>query len=159
MAIQRRRRVDEAKDHILFAPPMILTNVAYYLIPLVYVMFAGHLGKLELASSKLVNSWATVSGFALMVKYLEILSILLALITGLAFAIASLASLLKSKVQSCFSGYLWVPQKVQPHMHLKPSPLPSCRNFGTYYPLITATFHWHFFHIPLSSPPLTGPHH
>ncbi|CAA2966614.1 MATE efflux family LAL5-like [Olea europaea subsp. europaea] len=37
--------VDEAKDQILFALPMILTNVAYYFIPLVYVMFAGHLGE------------------------------------------------------------------------------------------------------------------
>ncbi|CAA3006015.1 DETOXIFICATION 19-like [Olea europaea subsp. europaea] len=59
--------VDEAKDQILFALPMILTNVAYYFIPLVSVMFAGHLGELELAGSNLANSWASVSGFALMV--------------------------------------------------------------------------------------------
>ncbi|KAL2476360.1 MATE efflux family protein ALF5 [Abeliophyllum distichum] len=59
--------VDEAKDQILFALPMILTNVAYYFIPLVSVMFAGHLGELELAGSNLANSWAAVSGFALMV--------------------------------------------------------------------------------------------
>ncbi|KAL2472534.1 Protein DETOXIFICATION [Abeliophyllum distichum] len=118
---------------------MIVTNVAYYFIPLVSVMFAGHLGELELANLKLANSWADVSGFVLMVKSLQILSILLALIIGLAFAIAFLASSLKSKVQLCLSGYLWVPQKVQPHMHLKQSPPPSCRNSGTYYPLITTT--------------------
>ncbi|KAL2508399.1 MATE efflux family protein ALF5 [Forsythia ovata] len=87
---------------------MILTNVAYYFIPLVFVMFAGHLRELELAGSKLANSWVDVSGFALM-------------------------------VQLCLSGYLWVPQKVQPHMHLKPSLPPSCRNSGSYHPLITAT--------------------
>lgn len=59
--------VDEAKDQILFALPMILTNVSYYFIPLVSVMFAGHLGDLPLAGSNLANSWAAVSGLALMV--------------------------------------------------------------------------------------------
>ncbi|KAG8364917.1 hypothetical protein BUALT_Bualt18G0048600 [Buddleja alternifolia] len=59
--------VEEAKDQIFFALPLILTNVAYYFIPLVSVMFAGHLGELELAGSNLANSWAAVTGFALMV--------------------------------------------------------------------------------------------
>ncbi|KAL3630012.1 Protein DETOXIFICATION 18 [Castilleja foliolosa] len=59
--------VDEAKEQILLAVPMILTNVSYFFIPLVSVMFAGHLGDLELAGSNLANSWAAVSGFALMV--------------------------------------------------------------------------------------------
>lgn len=62
--------VDEAKDQMLFALPMILTNMAYYLIPLISVMFAGHLGEHELAASNLANSWASVSGLALMVKQL-----------------------------------------------------------------------------------------
>ncbi|KAL2474529.1 Uncharacterized protein Adt_35265 [Abeliophyllum distichum] len=118
---------------------MILTNVVYYFISLVSVMFASHLGELELVGSKLANSWAVVSGFALIVKFLQILSILSALITRLAFAITSLAFLLKSKVQLCLSEYLWFPQKAQPHMHLKPSLPPSCVNSSTYYPLITAT--------------------
>ncbi|KAL7087636.1 hypothetical protein ACP275_13G079600 [Erythranthe tilingii] len=59
--------VEEAKDQILFALPMILTNVTYYFIPLVSVMFAGHLGNLELAGSNLAGTWASVSGFAFMV--------------------------------------------------------------------------------------------
>ncbi|KAI3466099.1 hypothetical protein Pfo_022762 [Paulownia fortunei] len=59
--------VEEAKEQIVFALPMILTNVSYYFIPLVSVMFAGHLGELELAGSNLANSWAAVSGFALLV--------------------------------------------------------------------------------------------
>ncbi|KAL2944347.1 Protein DETOXIFICATION 19 [Bienertia sinuspersici] len=45
---------------------MILTNVFYYLIPLVSVMFAGHLGKPQLAGANLANSWATVTCFAFM---------------------------------------------------------------------------------------------
>ncbi|KAJ8425490.1 hypothetical protein Cgig2_029572 [Carnegiea gigantea] len=56
----------EAKHQLVLALPMVLTNVFYYLIPLVSVMFAGHLGELQLASSTLANSWATVTGFAFM---------------------------------------------------------------------------------------------
>lgn len=59
--------VEEAKDQVMLALPLILTNVAYYFIPLVSVMFAGHLGELELAGSNLANSWASVTGFSLMV--------------------------------------------------------------------------------------------
>ncbi|KAL7582766.1 hypothetical protein Lser_V15G45358 [Lactuca serriola] len=57
----------EAKIQILFSLPMLLTNVAYYCIPLVSVMFAGHLGEAELAASNLANSWATVTGLSFMV--------------------------------------------------------------------------------------------
>lgn len=56
----------EAKHQLVLALPMVLTNVFYYLIPLLSVMFAGHLGELQLASSTLANSWATVTGFAFM---------------------------------------------------------------------------------------------
>ncbi|KAJ0100903.1 hypothetical protein Patl1_04703 [Pistacia atlantica] len=55
--------VEEAKNQVLFSLPMILTNVFYYAIPLVSVMFAGHLGQLELAGATLANSWATVTWF------------------------------------------------------------------------------------------------
>ncbi|CAL9017193.1 unnamed protein product [Prunus brigantina] len=59
--------VEEAKKQVLFSLPMIFTNLFYYLITLVSVMFAGHLGKLELAGATLANSWAIVTGFAFMV--------------------------------------------------------------------------------------------
>ncbi|KAM7250013.1 hypothetical protein ACFE04_021896 [Oxalis oulophora] len=58
--------VEEAKSQICFSFPMILTNVFYYSITLVSVMFAGHLGSLQLAGATLANSWATVTGFAFM---------------------------------------------------------------------------------------------
>ncbi|KAK8542747.1 hypothetical protein V6N12_015330 [Hibiscus sabdariffa] len=56
----------EAKVQILFALPMVLCNVFYFLITMVSVMFAGHLGDVELAGSTLANSWASVTGFAFM---------------------------------------------------------------------------------------------
>ena len=59
--------VVEAKTQLLFSLPMILTNVFCYLITLISVMFAGHLGELELAGATLANSWAVVTGLAIMV--------------------------------------------------------------------------------------------
>ncbi|KAG6421368.1 hypothetical protein SASPL_117919 [Salvia splendens] len=59
--------VAEAKGQVVFALPMILTNAAFYFIPLVSVMFAGHLGDLELAAANLANSWASVTGFSFLV--------------------------------------------------------------------------------------------
>ncbi|MQL97438.1 hypothetical protein Taro_030129 [Colocasia esculenta] len=66
LAATRFLDTEEAKNQVLFSVPMILTNVSYYCIPLISVMFAGHLGELELAGSTLANSWATVTGFALL---------------------------------------------------------------------------------------------
>ncbi|OMO88947.1 Peptidase S10, serine carboxypeptidase [Corchorus capsularis] len=59
--------LEEAKNQVWFSLPMILTNVCYYSITLVSVMFAGHVGELELAGTTLANSWATVTGFAFMI--------------------------------------------------------------------------------------------
>ncbi|XP_020528393.1 protein DETOXIFICATION 18 isoform X3 [Amborella trichopoda] len=56
----------EAKLQASIAVPMIFTNLCVYSMTLVPVMFAGHLGDLELAGSTLANSWAFVSGFALL---------------------------------------------------------------------------------------------
>ncbi|XP_060668543.1 protein DETOXIFICATION 18 isoform X3 [Ziziphus jujuba] len=64
---KRMLDMEEAKKQVLFALPMILTNVFYYGIPLVSVMFAGHLGELQLAGATLSNSWASVSGYSFMV--------------------------------------------------------------------------------------------
>ncbi|XP_042491911.1 protein DETOXIFICATION 18-like [Macadamia integrifolia] len=57
--------VKEAKKQVSISVPMIITNLSFYLITLVSVMFAGRLGQLELAGSTLGNSWATVTGIAL----------------------------------------------------------------------------------------------
>ncbi|XP_062090444.1 protein DETOXIFICATION 19-like [Humulus lupulus] len=58
---------EEAQLQVLFSLPMIITNGFYYLIPLISVMFAGHLGHLQLAGATLANSWVTVSGYAFMI--------------------------------------------------------------------------------------------
>ncbi|XP_038903838.1 protein DETOXIFICATION 18-like [Benincasa hispida] len=63
---KRVLEMEEAKLQLLFSLPLILTNVFYYLITLVSVMFAGHLGELELAAATLANTLASVTGFAFM---------------------------------------------------------------------------------------------
>jgi Na+-driven multidrug efflux pump len=70
-SLEKMVDIDEAKRQLLFAFPMILTNVSYYAITLVSVMFAGHIGDSELAGATLGNSWGTVTGFALMVCTLQ----------------------------------------------------------------------------------------
>ncbi|KAF0908223.1 hypothetical protein E2562_023845 [Oryza meyeriana var. granulata] len=55
---------EEAWAQTQFAVPMVLTNMSYYGIPLVSVMFSGHLGDVHLAGATLGNSWATVTGYA-----------------------------------------------------------------------------------------------
>ncbi|CAL4979163.1 unnamed protein product [Urochloa decumbens] len=55
---------EEAMAQLRFAVPIVLTNMAYYGIPLVSVMFSGHLGNIHLAGATLGNSWATVTGYA-----------------------------------------------------------------------------------------------
>ncbi|KAJ1277251.1 hypothetical protein BS78_05G280700 [Paspalum vaginatum] len=54
----------EARAQLVLAVPMVLTGMALYGIPLVSVMFSGHLGDVQLAGATLGNSWATVTGYA-----------------------------------------------------------------------------------------------
>ncbi|KAI9083525.1 hypothetical protein K1719_034467 [Acacia pycnantha] len=54
--------LEEAKNQLMFSLPMILTDVSYYSVSLVSVMFAGHLGVLQLAGATLANSWYSVTG-------------------------------------------------------------------------------------------------
>ncbi|KAK4285933.1 hypothetical protein QN277_002558 [Acacia crassicarpa] len=54
--------LEEAKDQLMFSLPLVLTNLFYYLVALVSVMFAGHLGVPQLAGASLANSWFTVTG-------------------------------------------------------------------------------------------------
>ena len=59
----------EARAQLRFAVPMVVTSMAYYGIPLVSVMFSGHLGDdVHLAGATLGNSWATVTGYAFVVR-------------------------------------------------------------------------------------------
>ncbi|CAH2052919.1 unnamed protein product [Thlaspi arvense] len=64
--VQKVIDMEETKAQIIYSLPMIFTNLFLYCIPLSSVMFASHLGQLELAGATLAHSWATVTGFAFM---------------------------------------------------------------------------------------------
>ncbi|KAL8141309.1 hypothetical protein V2J09_007330 [Rumex salicifolius] len=52
--------MEEAKRQLGLSFPMILTNASLYMIPLVSMMFVGHLGELQLAGSALATSWTAI---------------------------------------------------------------------------------------------------
>ncbi|TYJ11989.1 hypothetical protein E1A91_A11G316500v1 [Gossypium mustelinum] len=68
--------LEEVNHQVLLSLPMILSNVSYYSITLVSDMVSGHLGELELAGATLANSWASVTGFAIMIGLSEALETL-----------------------------------------------------------------------------------
>lgn len=71
--VQKVINLEESKAQIIYALPVIFTNLFIYCIPLTSVMFASHLGQLELAGATLANSWATVTGVTFMVPFLPML--------------------------------------------------------------------------------------
>ncbi|KAE8725264.1 MATE efflux family protein ALF5 [Hibiscus syriacus] len=66
-SMRRVLDLEEARHQLMLSLPMIISNISYDFITLVSVMFAGHLGELELAGATLADSWASVTGFALMI--------------------------------------------------------------------------------------------
>ncbi|CAL4986257.1 unnamed protein product [Urochloa decumbens] len=62
--VARMVDTEEAMAQLQFGVPMVLTNMAYYGIPLASFMFSGNLGDIHLAGATLGNSWATVTGYA-----------------------------------------------------------------------------------------------
>eukprot|EP01018_Ginkgo_biloba_P009079 Gb_38955 [translate_table: standard] len=59
--------VQELKKQSLIALPMTVTYILQYAINLVSVMFAGHLGEVELAGATLANSFAWFFAYSLLV--------------------------------------------------------------------------------------------
>jgi MATE family multidrug resistance protein len=59
---------EEVKRQLWLAGPLIAGNLLQNLIPMISVMLVGHLGELPLAGASVANSFATVTGFSLMVR-------------------------------------------------------------------------------------------
>jgi MATE family multidrug resistance protein len=58
----------EAKRLLRLAGPLVLSSILQFALPLVSVMFVGHLGELPLAGASLATSIANVTGFSLLVS-------------------------------------------------------------------------------------------
>ncbi|CAN0891431.1 Protein DETOXIFICATION 16 [Linum grandiflorum] len=64
----RRREavMEEVKRQVWLAGPMIAVSLLQYSLNLISVMFVGHLGELSLSSASMATSFATVTGFSLL---------------------------------------------------------------------------------------------
>ncbi|CAK9185605.1 unnamed protein product [Ilex paraguariensis] len=64
--IQRKEVVEEVKTQLWLAGPLISVGILQFCIQLISVMFVGHLGELALSGASMATSFATVTGFSLL---------------------------------------------------------------------------------------------
>ncbi|XP_050936961.1 protein DETOXIFICATION 16-like isoform X5 [Cucumis melo] len=63
----RRKQVgEEIKKQLWLAGPLILVSLLQYCLQMISVMFVGHLGELALSGASMATSFATVTGFSLL---------------------------------------------------------------------------------------------
>ncbi|GAA0159555.1 transporter [Lithospermum erythrorhizon] len=66
----RTKREDiltEVKKQLKLAGPLVVVNLLVYSLQVISVMFVGHLGELALAGASMATSFASVTGFSLMI--------------------------------------------------------------------------------------------
>ncbi|KAI3874825.1 hypothetical protein MKW98_019398 [Papaver atlanticum] len=59
--------IEEVKKQLWLSGPLITVNLLQFCIQLISVMFVGHLGELSLSGASMATSFATVTGFSLLV--------------------------------------------------------------------------------------------
>ena len=62
--------VEEVKKQVWLAGPLFTVGVLQYSLLVISVMFVGHLGELPLSGASLATSFASVTGFNLLVRML-----------------------------------------------------------------------------------------
>ena len=58
---------EEVKKQLWLAGPLISVNLMLNSLQLISIMFVGHLGELPLSGASMANSFASVTGFSVMV--------------------------------------------------------------------------------------------
>ncbi|KAJ8752357.1 hypothetical protein K2173_003993 [Erythroxylum novogranatense] len=64
--ISKLEIVDELKQQLWLAGPLIAASLLQFCLQMISVMFVGHLGELSLSGASMATSFATVTGFSLM---------------------------------------------------------------------------------------------
>ncbi|XP_023005105.1 protein DETOXIFICATION 16-like [Cucurbita maxima] len=65
---ERRKLIaEEVKKQLWLAGPLILVSLLQYCLQMISVMFVGHLGELPLSGASMATSFASVTGFSLLV--------------------------------------------------------------------------------------------
>ena len=62
---------EEVKKQLWLAGPLIAGALLQNVIQMISVMYVGHLGELPLAGASMANSFATVTGLSVLVKYIS----------------------------------------------------------------------------------------
>ncbi|XWS48268.1 hypothetical protein CRYUN_Cryun13aG0060500 [Craigia yunnanensis] len=63
---RRKKIFDEVKKQLWLAGPLIVVSLLQYCLQMISLMFVGHLGDLALSGSSMATSFATVTGFSLL---------------------------------------------------------------------------------------------
>lgn len=69
--VSRQEVVEEMKKQAWLAGPLFTVGVLQYSLQVISVMFVGHLGELPLSGASLATSFASVTGFNLLVRRLQ----------------------------------------------------------------------------------------
>lgn len=64
----RANVIEEATKQIWLAGPLIAVSLLQYCLQVISIMFVGHLGELALSSASIASSFASVSGFSVLVS-------------------------------------------------------------------------------------------
>ncbi|KAK7314617.1 hypothetical protein VNO77_33144 [Canavalia gladiata] len=65
-AIEKNEVLEEVKKQLWLAGPLISVSLLNYCLQVISVMFVGHLGELALSSASMATSFASVTGFSLL---------------------------------------------------------------------------------------------
>ena len=71
-SLGRDEIIAEAKKQLQLAGPLVCVNLSTYLLQVISIMFVGHLGELSLAGASMATSFASVTGFSLLVRSISI---------------------------------------------------------------------------------------
>lgn len=66
--IQGREVIEELKKQLWLAGPLVSVSLLLYCLQMISVMFVGHLGELSLSGASMATSFASVTGFSLLVS-------------------------------------------------------------------------------------------
>ncbi|GLU12951.1 hypothetical protein SLE2022_296040 [Rubroshorea leprosula] len=63
----RKKVIEEVKKQLWLAGPLVSVGLLWYSLQMISVMFVGHLGELPLSGASMATSFASVTGFSLLV--------------------------------------------------------------------------------------------
>lgn len=68
LAIERAEVYEEVRKQLWLAGPLVSVSFLNYCLQVISVMFVGHLGELPLSAASMATSFASVTGFSLLVS-------------------------------------------------------------------------------------------